>query len=465
MSSTVASFPDDIDALRALCARQAEELARQSGQLQARDSLIDKLKEQLAVLRRARFGKSSEKIARDIAQLELALEEIEATAAELPFEAPAGRVEASKTKPVRQPLPDHLPRHEIVHDLGKRSCPCCGGDDFLKSGTGISEVLDYVPASFRVVRHVQPRFVCKGCDTEVIGSMPSLPIERGKPGPGLVAHVLSAKYCDHLPLYRQSEIYAREGVELARSTMADWVGKASILMAPLIEALRSHVFAGSRLHGDDTPVPVLAPGKGKTKTGRLWTYVRDGRPYGSKTPPAVCYFYSPDRKGKHPQAHLKNFRGVLHADGYAGFKELYEAKPPKVLEAACMAHVRRKFFDLTGNGPAPIAEEALQRIGALYDIEKAIRGSPPDERLSIRQIKSKPMFEALRYWLKARLAEVSGKSGPAEASRYALNRWQALGRFLEDGTIEIDTDVVEQPFSQPVFGFGGFSRQASTISA
>ncbi|MCK7614985.1 IS66 family transposase [Roseibium sediminicola] len=444
MSSTVASLPDDIDALRALCARQAEELARQSGQLQARDSLIDKLKEQLAVLRRARFGKSSEKIDRDIAQLELALEEIEAAEAELPFEAPAGRAEAPKTKPARQPLPDHLPRHEIVHDLGERSCPCCGGRDFLKGGTGVTEVLDYIPASFRVMRHVQPRFVCKGCDNEITAAMPSLPIERGKPGPGLVAHVLTAKYCDHLPLYRQSEIYAREGVELARSTMADWVGKASVLMAPLIETLRDHVFAGDRLHGDDTPVPVLAPGKGKTKTGRLWTYVRDGRPYGSKTPPAVCYFYSPDRKGEHPTAHLKHFRGVLHADGYAGFKELYEAKPPKVLEAACMAHVRRKFFDLTGNGPAPIAGEALQRIGALYDIEMAIRGSPPDERLKLRQTKSKPMFEALQKWLKTRLAEVPGKSGTAEAIRYALNRWQALGRFLEDGTIEIDNNAAER---------------------
>ncbi len=220
MNSAVTSLPDDIDALRALCALQAKELARQSGQLQARDGLIDKLKEQLAVLRRTRFGKSSEKIERDIAQLELALDEIEAAEAELPFEAPAGRVEAPKTKPVRQPLPDHLPRHEIVHDLGERFCPCCGGRDFLKSGRGVTEVLDYVPASFRVLRHVQPRFVCKGCDNEITASMPSLPIERGKPDPGLVAHVLTAKYCDHLPLYRQSEIYAREGVELARSTLS-----------------------------------------------------------------------------------------------------------------------------------------------------------------------------------------------------------------------------------------------------
>ncbi|MBG6211592.1 transposase [Labrenzia sp. EL_126] len=408
MSSAVASLPDDIDALRALCVAQAKKLARQSGQLQARNSLIDKLKEQLAALRRARFGKSSEKIDRSIEQLELALEEIEATEAETaPVLSPA-RTEP-KTKPSRQPMPDHLPRQEIIHDLGAHACACCGGRDFLKNGATVTQVLDYIPASFRVVRHVQSRFVCKGCDKEITAAMPSLPIERGKPGPGLVAHVLTAKYCDHLPLYRQSEIYAREGVELARSTMADWVGKVSVLMAPLIETLRDHVFAGDRLKGDDTPVPVLAPGKGKTRTGRLWTYVLDGRPYGSGTPPAVCYFYSPDRKGEHPQGHLKDFRGILHADGYAGFKELYEAKPPKVLEAACMAHVRRKFFDLTGNGPAPIAEEALQRIGALFDIEKVIRGSPPVERLKLRQSKSKPAFDALQKWLKARLVEVSGR--------------------------------------------------------
>ncbi len=448
MSSAVSSLPDDIDALRALCARQAEELARQSGQLQVRDSLIDKLKEQLAVLRRARFGKSSERIERSIEQLELALEEIEAVEAETAPASSASRSEPPKAKPVRQPLPNHLPRHEIVHDLGERSCPCCGGRDFLKSGTGVTEVLDYVPASFRVVRHVQPRFVCKGCDKEITAAMPSLPVERGKPGPGLVAHVLTAKYCDHLPLYRQSEIYAREGVELARSTMADWVGKASALMAPLIEALRDYVLAGDRLHGDDTPVPVLHPGKGKTKTGRLWTYVRDGRPYGSNTPPAVCYFYSPDRKGDHPRDHLKAFQGVLHADGYAGFRELYGEKQlqetPRVLEAACMAHVRRKFFDLTGNGPAPIAKEALQRIGALYDIEKAIRGSPPEERLKLRQSESKPMLEALHHWLKARQSEVSGKSGTAVAIRYALNRWQALGCFIEDGTVEIDNNAAER---------------------
>lgn len=256
MGQSLSDLPDDVENLRAIIAAQAEDLARQSQKLHSRDTLIEKLKAQLAVLRRARFGASSEKIERSIEQLELALEDIEAADAE--FEVSARSVSGSreKTKPSRQPLPDHLPRQELVHQAAC-ACPVCGGSDFIRNGETVSEVLDYVPASFRVVRHVQPRFTCKGCDNDVKATMPSLPIERGKPGPGLVAHVLTAKYCDHLPLYRQSEIYAREGVDLSRSTMADWVGKASALFEPLVAKLRAHVFAASRLHGDDTPVPVL----------------------------------------------------------------------------------------------------------------------------------------------------------------------------------------------------------------
>jgi transposase len=440
MSRATANLPDDVETLRAIIADQAE-------RLQSRDTLIEKLKAQLAVLRRARFGASSEKIERTIAQLELALEDIEAAAAETAPPIPPAREAAPKAKPARQPLPDHLPRHEVVHEAGDCACPTCGGRDFLKAGTAVSEMLDYVPASFRVLRHIQARLVCKGCDTEITAAMPSAPIERGKPSPGLIAHVLTAKYCDHLPLYRQSEIYAREGIDLARSTMADWVGKASALLAPLVAALRGHVFAGDRLHGDDTPVPVLEPGRGKTKTGRLWTYVRDGRPCADQTPPAVCYFYSPDRKGNHPRAHLKAFRGILHADGYAGFKELYETKTlgeaSAIQEAACMAHVRRKFFDLT-TSPAPIAEEALRRIGELYDIEKSIRGSPPERRLAVRQAQSRPRFAALRKWLDVTLTGLPRKSGTAEVIRYALARWQALGRFIDDGTVEIDNNAAER---------------------
>lgn len=440
MGQSHSNLPDDVEALRAIIAAQALQLAK-------RDSLIDKLKAQLAVLKRARFGASSEKIERSIEQLELALEDIEAGEAEIAAPAASRDSLHAKSKPSRQPLPDHLPRHDVVHQAAC-TCPICGGSDFIRKGEAVSEVLDYVPASFRVVRHVQPRFTCKGCDTDIRAEMQSLPIERGKPGPGLVAHVLVAKYCDHLPLYRQSEIYAREGVDLSRSTMADWVGKTSALLEPLLIRLRDHVFAGRRLHGDDTPVPVLEPGKGQTRTGRLWTYVRDGRPWGEDAPPAVCYFFSPDRKGQHPKEHLARFTGVLHADGYAGFRDLYEPRklnePPTILEAACWAHARRKFFDLTASGPAPVAEETLRRIGELYDIEQTIRGEPPDVREAARHHKSKPKVEALRQWLDENLKRLPQKSGTAEAIRYALSRWTSLCRFLDDGTIEIDNNAAER---------------------
>ncbi len=276
MEDGVRDLPEDVDALRAIIADQADQLARQARQLKSRETLIEKLKAQLAILRRSRFGASSEKIERGIEQLELALEDIEASEAGDAVVGPSSGI--ARGKAVRQPLPDHLPRHEVEH-AADCACPTCGGHDFIKTGESVTEVLDYVPASFRVVRHRRARLVCRDCDRTVTAHMPSLPIERGKPGPGLVAHVLVAKFCDHLPLYRQSEIYAREGVELSRSTMADWIGRASALMAPLVDRLRDHVFAGDRLHGDDTPVPVLEPGKGKTRTGRLWAYVRDGRPY------------------------------------------------------------------------------------------------------------------------------------------------------------------------------------------
>lgn len=443
MSQPSSSLPDDIDALRAIIEAQAEELRSQG-------SLIEKLSAELAVLRRSRFGKSSEKIKRTIEQLELALEDIEATDAEDASSSTTTedkKKAGDKNKPSRKPLPDHLPRQTIIHEAACQ-CPVCGGSDFIRNGETVTEILDYVPASFKVVRHIQPRFICKGCDTNIKGEMPSLPIERGKPGPGLVSHVLVAKYCDHLPLYRQSKIYAREEVELSRSTMADWIGKTNALLAPLIAKLRDHVFAANRVHGDDTPVPVLEPGRGRTKTGRLWTYVRDGRPYGDTAPPAVCYFYSPDRKGEHPQGHLKDFKGVLHADGYTGFDKLFETQGPggaTVKGAACMAHVRRKFYDLTATkGSHPIAEEALNRIEDLYNIEREIRGSPPDARHTARQEKSKPIFDDLHHWLQAHLAKLPGKSNTAGAIRYALKRWQALGCFLDDGTIEIDNNAAER---------------------
>ncbi len=469
MDIALDALPSDPDALRAIIAAQAAELAARQAQLETRDTLIAQLQAQLAVLRRARFGASSEKIDRTIDQLELALEDIEAASAEEPPDHPSRPDAPAKARTGRQKLPDHLPREMHIHDA-PTVCPDCGGTHFLKAGEDVTEVLDYVPASFRVIRHVRPRFVCKDCDAVVEADVPSLPIERGKPGPGLIAHVLTAKFCDHLPLYRQSEIYARESVALARSTLADWVGRSAALMRPLIEALRAHVLAGDRLHGDDTPVPVLDPGSGKTRQGRLWAYVRDGRPYGDKAPPAVAYFYSPDRKGEHPQSHLKDFEGVLHADGYAGFKGLYEAtepgEPPPIREAACWAHVRRKFFDLTSspslsgqrpssplvNVPAPMAEEALRRIGELYDIEADIRGQAPDVRRTERQRRTRPKVDALKLWLERQLPQLPGKSPAAQAIRYALSRWPALCLFLDDGTVEIDNNAAERAIRPVALG-------------
>ena len=245
-----------------------------------------------------------------------------------------------------------------------------------------------------------------------------------------------------MPLYRQSEIYAREGVELERSTLADWVGGTSALLAPLVEALRRHIMAANKLHADDTPVPVLAPGNGKTKTGRLWAYVRDDRPAGDTTPAAVWFAYTPDRKGEHPQAHLSNFTGTLQADGYAGFDQIYEAG--RIQEAACWAHVRRKFYDLHAAHKSPVAAEAMQRIGALYAIEKEIRGRPPEERREVRNERARPLLESLKQWLEATLCKLSRKSDTALAVRYALGRWEALLRYVNDGRIEIDNNVAER---------------------
>ncbi|WP_262032348.1 IS66 family transposase [Microvirga sp. Mcv34] len=447
-------LPAEPDALRAIIAAQAAELAAKDAELRSERILIEKLKAQLLLLRRARFGASSEKIDRAIEQLELALEDIEAAAAQEAGQAQPTARHADR-RPARLPLPVHLPREDVIH-AARCVCPQCGSDRLRKSGETVTEVLDYVPASFRVVRHIQLRHRCMACDAVVTASMPSLPIERGKPGPGLVAHVLVAKFCDHLPLYRQSEIYAREGVEIARSTMADWMGRAAWLMEPLVAAVRAQVFAGTRLHGDDTPVPVLEPGRGQTKQGRLWTYVRDERPWQSPVPPAVCYLYSRDRKAMHPQAHLKNFSGVLHADAYAGFKDLYRARASDgrspIVEAACWAHARRKLFELTVSGAAPIAEEVLRRIGELYDIEASIRGSPPEARRQMRQEQARPKVEALRQWLERELARLPGKSPTAQAIRYALSRWTALCRYLDDGTIEIDNNAAERSIRPVALG-------------
>jgi transposase len=305
----------------------------------------------------------------------------------------------------------------------------------------VTEVLDYVPACFRVIRHVRPKLSCRSCESIAQAPVPSLPIQRGLATPALLAHVLVAKYADHCPLYRQAEIYARAGVELDRSTLADWVGQSARLVRPMVDALGAHVMAAERVHADDTTVPVLDPGRGTTKTGRLWCYVRDDRPFGGTSPPAVLYRYSPDRKGEHPRTHLAGFRGILQADGYTGYAGLYQRG---VTEAACMAHCRRPFFDLHASTGSPLALEALQRIAALYAIEATIRGQSPEARLAVRQAQSAPLFSDLRTWLEMTLSRISGKSELAGAIRYMLTRWNALTLVLHDGRACMDNNAAER---------------------
>jgi transposase len=435
-------FPD-LDALnpnelKALIFSQREQLV-------SRDNEIEHLKLLIARLRRQQFGRKSEKLDREIEQLELRLDELEATQAQKVVASQTSAVSASAVnvavKPARRPLPEHLPRETRKYMPKQTACPDCGGE-LQHLGEDISEILEYVPARFKVIRQVRPKLACACCERIVQAEAPSRPIERGVAGPGLLAHVLVSKYCDHLPLYRQSEIYAREGVELERSTLADWVGGTSALLAPLVEALRRQVMSATKLHADDTPVPVLAPGNGKTKTGRLWTYVRDDRPAGDATPAAVWFAYTPDRKGEHPQAHLSKFAGTLQADGYAGFEQIYEAG--RIREAACWAHVRRKFYDLLAAHKSPVAAEALERIGALYAIEKEIRGRTPEQRREVRNQQARPLLESLKQWLEATLGKLSRKSDTALAVRYALGRWEALLRYVDDGRIEIDNNAAER---------------------
>ena len=429
---------------------QYEQLLSKDEQLISRDNEIEHLKLLIAKLRRIQFGRKSERLDREIEQLELRLDELEATQAEksTPSQTPAAPP-VNAAKPARRALPEHLPRETRKYPPKQEVCPDCGGE--LKHlGEDVSEILEYVPARFKVIRQVRPKLACACCERIVQAEAPSRPIERGVAGPGLLAHVLVSKYCDHLPLYRQSEIYAREGVELERSTLADWVGGTSALLAPLVEALRRHVMSATKLHADDTPVPVLAPGNGKTKTGRLWTYVRDDRPAGDATPAAVWFSYSPDRKGEHPQAHLSKFAGTLQADGYAGFEQIYEIG--RIREAACWAHVRRKFYDLLAAHKSPVAAEALERIGALYAVEKEIRGRSPEERREIRNERARPLLESLKQWLEATLCKLSRKSDTALAVRYALGRWEALLRYVGDGRIEIDNNAAERALRTVALG-------------
>lgn len=467
-----------------------------------RDLMIEKLKLQIARMKRVRFGASSEQHDQHILQLELIVEELESTVSTLTCTVPdsldatladgavAGSVRDDASGAVPTPitpatpmrtraLPAHLPREHMRYEptgkeaqsdaLGRShtpaSCGCkhCGGeaDQLTHLGDDESELLEYVPGRFKVIVQVRPKYVCGGCRSISQADAPVRPLARSYAGAGLLAHVLTSKYADHLPLYRQSEIYAREGIDLSRSTLADWVGGCRTLLAPLVNALEAYVKSADKLHADDTPVPVLQPGRGTTKMGRLWTYVRDDRAAPCETNendqqanarpmPAVWFAYSPDRKGCHPQQHLSGFRGILQADGYAGFERLYQARDQSgqalVTVAACWAHARRKLFDLHAlkADSAPIAKQVLDRIGALYAVEQLIRGKPPDERACIRRLHSLPILIDLKRFFEATLSQVSRKSDLAGALSYALTRWTALTRFVDDGRIEIDNNAAER---------------------
>lgn len=469
MTPATADLPDlnalDADALKALVLekqaviiQQNAALMDQQAEITSRNHEIENLKLLILKLKRMKFGRSSEKLDRQIGQLELRLEDLETAQAAQEAESSTPRSASNRCQGTRGPLPGHLPRETQTHAPKHEVCPDCGGV-LSALGEDVSEMLEYVPAHFKVIRILRPKCRCTSCSRIFEEPAPNRPVERSMAGAGLLAHVLVSKYADHLPLYRQSDIYEREGVDLPRSTLANWVGGAARSLEPLVELLRRYVLNATKLHGDDIPVPVLSPGDGKTKTGRFWTYVRDDRSAGNTEPAAVWFAYSPDRKSEHPANHLRDFRGVLQADGYAGFNRLYEQGT--IIEAACWAHVRRKFYDLYQAHASPIAEEALQRISALYAIEEEIRGRPPDERKQVRNARARPLLDSLNAWLKDSLFKLSKKSEVTAAIHYALGRWTQLLRYVDDGRIEIDNNAAERALRAVALGRKNYLFQGS----
>ena len=405
----------------------------------------ERLRQIIKELQRHRFGRRAETLPED--QLLLGLEEAEqvvaAGNAESEAVAPAERGErAARRRTNRGSLPAHLPRIEMVVDIEDHACPCCK-NALHCIGEDVSERLDIVPAQFRVLVVRRPKYACRACEDVVVQApAPARLIEGGLPTEATVAQVLVSKYADHLPLYRQAQIYARQGINLDRSTLADWVGHAAWLLRPVHERLLAHLKSSTKLFADETTAPVLDPGRGRTKTGQLWAYARDDRPWGGTDPPGVAYVYAPDRKAERPIAHLAGFKGVLQVDGYGGYRVLAERGDVEL--AFCWSHVRRRFYELATAGSAPIASEALERIAGLYRIEAEIRGRGADERRAVRGDKSRPIIEMLEPWLREKLSLISQKTKLAEAIRYALSRWKGLTRFLDDGRIEIDSNVVER---------------------
>jgi len=484
MVQALETLPDDPAALKAIIRAQQEEAVRITASVRAYEALIEALRLQIARLKRQKFGASSEKIEREIEQLQLALEGLEvAQAAAGPgADDGAGAAEDAESQPETpartQPqrrrgkpkVADGTPRETITLDPGE-TCPDCGGPLRL-IGSDVAEILDFIAAKLKLVETVRPKKSCRCCERVIQAPAPTRPVERGTAGPGLLAHIIVSKYDDHLPLYRQGEILARMGADIPRSTLIDWCGRGVAALAPLVERIRAIVLAADRLHADDTPIRVLdtsvaatKSGKRAIKEGRIWAYVRDDRPWDGPDPPAVAYSFSPDRKGEHPRKHLAEFEGILQADAYAGFRKLYEPGPDetrRVREAACWAHLRRDFHDVWQATGSPVAKEALDRIGRLYDIERAINGQPAETRRAVRQEKSRPIAEAFRAWCTAQLERIPGKGDLAKAMRYALRRWEAFTLFLADGRVAIDNNPAERAL-RPVVRTGSLCTSCSSV--
>jgi len=436
MDIDLIALPDDVETLQ----RMVRSLAAERTALSEAQAEIERLRLIVQKLQRSQFGRRAERL--DDEQLQFGFEDLEADLARAEAKLPPATDRAPRAKQAdRASLPAHLSREDMRLDVEHDACPCCGGALHL-IGETISEMLDHVPARLRVIRVRRPRYGCRACGTIHQAPAPERPIAKGLATPALLAHVLVSKYCDHLPLYRQSQIFARQGVELDRSTLANWVGGAVWWLEPLQARLAEHVFASQTLFADDTPIPVLDPGRGRTKTGRLWVYARDDRPWNGPEPPAAVYFYSPDRRAERPASHLAKFKGVVQVDGYPGFERL--STGGQIQLAACWAHARRKFYEVHEATSSPLAAEALRRIAELYAIEAAIRGQPARARQATRRIKSLPLIDAMKAWLEAELSRVPPRGGLAEAIRYALTRWTTLCRFLDDGRIQLDNNTVER---------------------
>jgi transposase len=440
------------DALAILQAENAilrAQLAERDAALDAANAQIEALSFNLAVLRRRQFGQSSERLAAEIEQLELRLEDLEESRSEQSAKTPAPVKAAKPRKPaLRKPLPPHLPRETVLHEP-EIICVChsCDRSKLTRLGEDVTEVLEKIPARLKVIRHVRPRYACRICEGVFQAPAPDLPIERGRPGPGLIANVMVAKFCDGLPLHRQSVILAREGIEIDRATLADWMGRAAWWLAPLAVLIGQYVMSLAVIHTDDTTIKVLAPGHGKTRTGRFWVYAADPRIWAATGPPAAFYRYSPDRDGDRPRNHLAGFSGFLHADAYAGYDALYRSSgqmAPRVTHVACFAHARRKFFEVWEATKSPIAEEAVRRIAKLYEIEAEIAGKPADIRLATRIERSRPLLDAFKAWADAQRRRVSGKTALGKAFNYALGRWDELICFATDGRLSIDNNLSER---------------------